>query len=89
LGELKLNNSALQTDHGGMGSVVGAQFGEDVPDLALDGVFSDRQLNRNLFVTLRAISFSCLSFCATSDVVRNVEKSICRRSREFIPKDFW
>ncbi len=42
LGKLKLDDSALQTDHRGVGSVVGAQFGEDVPDLALDGFFADR-----------------------------------------------
>jgi hypothetical protein len=38
--------------HGGMGSVVGAQFGEDVPDLALDGFFADRELRCNLFVCI-------------------------------------
>ena len=33
-----------------MGPVVGAQFGEDVPDLALDGFLADRKLRSNLFV---------------------------------------
>src|SRR5258707_15865491 len=50
LSELKLDDSALQTDHRGVGSVVGAQFGEDVPDLSLDRFFADRKLRRNLFI---------------------------------------
>src|SRR5208282_5154096 len=50
LSELKFDNSALQTDHRGLSSVVGAQFREDVPDLALDGFFADGELGRNLFV---------------------------------------
>ena len=33
-----------------MGSVVGAQFGEDVSDLALYGFFADGELHGNLFV---------------------------------------
>ena len=48
--ELKFDNSALQTYHRGVGSVVGTQFGEDVSDLALDGFFADRKLHCNLFV---------------------------------------
>jgi len=52
LSELKLDDSALQTDHRGVGSVVGAQFGEDVSDLALDGFFADRELRGNLFVSI-------------------------------------
>src|SRR6202045_5442214 len=52
LSELKLDDSALQTDHRGVSSVVGAQFGEDVSDLALDGFFTDGELRGNLFVGL-------------------------------------
>lgn len=48
--ELRFDDSALQPDHRGVGSVVGAQFGEDVPDLALDGLFADRELSRNYLV---------------------------------------
>src|SRR5208283_523641 len=48
--ELKLYDSAPQTDHGGMGPVMRAQFGEDVPDLALDGLFANRELSSYLFV---------------------------------------
>src|ERR1700688_3462727 len=44
LRKLKLNDSALHADHRGVGSVVGAQFGEDVPDLTLDSFFADREL---------------------------------------------
>jgi len=50
LSKLKLDNSALHADHGGVSSVVGAQFGKDVPDLALDGLFADGELRGNLFV---------------------------------------
>ena len=49
-GELRFDDSALQPDHRGVGSVVGAQFGEDVPDLTLDGLFADRELSRNYLV---------------------------------------
>ena len=33
-----------------MGSVVGSQFGEDVPHSTLDGFFADRELIGNLLV---------------------------------------
>ena len=48
--ELKFDNSALQTYHRGVGSVVGTQFGEDVSDLTLDGFLADRELRGNRFV---------------------------------------
>jgi hypothetical protein len=38
---LKINDSTLQTEHGGVGAVVGAQFGQNVFDPAFDGIFSD------------------------------------------------
>jgi hypothetical protein len=47
---LEFDDSALQPYHGGVGSVVGAQFGEDVLDSAFDGFFRDRELIGNLFV---------------------------------------
>jgi hypothetical protein len=50
LSKLKLDDSALDADHGGVGSVVGAQFGEDIPDVALDGFFANRKLRGNPFV---------------------------------------
>src|SRR5258707_851102 len=50
LSYLNLDDSALHPDHRGMGTVVGAQFGEDVPDLALDSLFADRELCSNLIV---------------------------------------
>lgn len=37
---LELNDSPFQPDHRGVGSVVCAQFREDIPDLALDGFFA-------------------------------------------------
>jgi hypothetical protein len=52
LGKLNLDDSALHADYGGMGSVVSTQFGEDVPGLALDGLFADRKLRCNLFVSI-------------------------------------
>jgi len=48
--ELKFDDSALQTYHRGVGSVVGTQFGEDVSDLAFDGFFTDRKMRGNLFI---------------------------------------
>ena len=50
--ELKFDNSALQTYHRGVGSVVGAQFGEDVSNPALDRFFGDRQLIRDLLIRI-------------------------------------
>ncbi len=47
---LQFDDSALQPYHGGVGSVVGAQFGEDVLDSAFDGFFGDGELISNLFV---------------------------------------
>jgi hypothetical protein len=38
---LDLDNSALQPDHRGVGSVVSAQFGQDTSDSALHGFFRD------------------------------------------------
>ena len=47
-GELQLDDSSLQPDHGRMGSVAGAQFGKDVLDSPLDGLLGDRELVRDL-----------------------------------------
>src|SRR3984957_20456699 len=49
-GRSELNDPALEPDHGGVGSVLGAQFGEDVPNLTLHRVLAGRQLRRDLFV---------------------------------------
>ena len=48
--KLQLDDSSLQADHGGMGSIIRAQFGKDVLDSALHGFLSDRELIRNLLV---------------------------------------
>src|SRR5208337_4467133 len=48
--ELEFDDAALDPYHGGVGSVVGAQFGEDVFDSPFDGFLGDRELLRNLFV---------------------------------------
>jgi hypothetical protein len=48
--DLGFNNAAPYADHGSVGAVVGAQFGEDVLDSALDGFFGDRELIGNLFI---------------------------------------
>src|SRR5271170_2408348 len=50
----ELDDPALEPNHGGVGSVLGAQFGEDVPDLALHGVLTGRDLRRDLFVGIPA-----------------------------------
>ena len=49
-GKLHLDDAALQADHGGVGPVVGAQFGENVFDPPLNGLFRDRKLVGNLLV---------------------------------------
>src|SRR5258708_12156091 len=48
----ELDDAALESDHGGVGSVLGAQFGEDVPDLALHRVLAGRELRGDLFVRI-------------------------------------
>jgi hypothetical protein len=52
LGELQLDDSALQRDHRGVGAVVGAKFGEDIPDLALDRFFADGKVRGYFFVCI-------------------------------------
>ena len=51
-GELQLDDSSLQSDHRGVGSIVGAQFRKDVLDSTLDGFLGDRELIRNLLVRI-------------------------------------
>ena len=48
--ELEFDDPAFEPDRCGLGAIVGAQLGEDVPDLTLDGVFGDREQRRNLFI---------------------------------------
>src|SRR5262245_28309019 len=50
LGELQLDNSALQADRDSMSSVLGVELGEYVRDVAFHAGFADRQLIGNLFV---------------------------------------
>src|SRR3984957_10940379 len=50
LSYLYLDDSALESDHRRVGTVIGVQFGEDIPDLAFDCFFADRQMRRYLFV---------------------------------------
>jgi hypothetical protein len=57
-----------QTYHRGMGSVVSAQFGQNVSDLAFNGFFADQQLISNRFVSI--------SLC---DQTQNADFS-CRQS---------
>jgi len=47
---LNLYNSALHSNHGGVGAIIGPQFGEDVSDLALHRVFTHGQLRCDLFI---------------------------------------
>ena len=53
--ELEFNDPAFKPDRHGVGAIISAQLGEDVPDLALDAVFGDGEQRRNLFV---GIAFS-------------------------------
>src|SRR4030095_5346747 len=46
---LKVDDPPFKPDHGGVCAVVGVQLGEDVSDLALDGVFGHRELRPYLF----------------------------------------
>ena len=41
---------APHSDHRGVGSIVGAQFGKDILDASLDDVLRDRELRGNLFI---------------------------------------
>jgi hypothetical protein len=47
---LGFDDSALYSDHGGMGSIVGSQFGQDVLDAAFYGFFRNGKLRGNLLV---------------------------------------
>jgi hypothetical protein len=48
--ELQLDDSSLQSDHGRLRSVVGAQFGKDILDSLFDGFLGDRELIRDLLI---------------------------------------
>jgi len=50
--ELQLDDSSLQTDHCGVGSIVSAQFRKNALDSTLDGLFRDGELIRNLLVRI-------------------------------------
>src|SRR5271154_5271640 len=77
LSELKFDDSALQTYHRGVGSVVGAQFGEDVSDLAFDGFFTDGKLSGNLLI---GISFGNQAqdahFCRAQRIIRGMLREL-------------
>src|SRR5580692_13091140 len=47
---LEFDDAAFDPDHGGVGSVVRAQLGEDVLHSSLDGFLRNSELMRNLFV---------------------------------------
>jgi len=47
---LQIDNSALQPDSDGVGSVVRTKFREDVLDVSLNGFLGDRQLSCDQFV---------------------------------------
>lgn len=51
-GFLSLNDSAFHSNHGGVSAVFGSQFGKDVSDLTLHGVFAHRQLHCNLLIRI-------------------------------------
>lgn len=51
-GSLSLNDSALHSNHGGVSAVFGSQFGKDVSDLTLHGVFAHRKLLCNLLICI-------------------------------------
>jgi hypothetical protein len=49
---LQFDDSSLQADHRGVGSIVGAQFGKNALDSAFDRFLGDRKLIRNLLVCI-------------------------------------
>jgi hypothetical protein len=51
---LEVDNSAFQADGDGVRPVVGAQFGENIFDVALDGFFGDGELRTNFLVGISA-----------------------------------
>src|SRR6267154_3430315 len=77
--ELKFDDSALQAYHGGVSSVAGAQFREDVSDLAFYGFFTDRKMRGNLFI---GIPFSNQTqnehFCRAQRVIRGMLRKLKR-----------
>ena len=72
-GELKLDNSSLQPDHCRMGSVAGAQFGEDVLDSPLDGLLGDRELIRDLLIGISGCDQAQhVDFCRRQRIIRRM-----------------
>ena len=67
-GWLKLDNSTLQTDCDGVRAVTGAEFGQYVCHVGLDGRFSNRELITNLLIGVSAayqlenFDFACSQF---------------------------
>src|SRR5438445_2540675 len=67
-GRLKLDNSTLQTDCDGVCAVTGAEFGQYVCHVGLDGRFSNRELISNLLIGVSAayqleyFDFACSQF---------------------------
>src|SRR5579863_294709 len=51
-GQSQIDNSALQRDGDGVGPVIGSQFGENVPDVALNGYLCQREQYSNLFICI-------------------------------------
>src|SRR5215470_13732084 len=75
----QIYDSPLQSDHGGMGPVVGAEFGEDVFDSALDRFFSDRELIRDLLVGISGSNQTQNSdFCWCQNVIGRVAGDFVR-----------
>src|SRR5271169_5085336 len=54
LGEVQFDYAALQADRNGVGSIVGAELGQYICYVALDGRFADRELIGNLLVSVTA-----------------------------------
>src|SRR6266403_3279371 len=74
---LTCDASALQTYQRGVGSVVGAQFGEDVSDLAFDGFFTDRKMRGNLFIGIPfGTQAQAAHFCRGQRVIRGMLRKL-------------
>ena len=71
--ELQLDDPSLQSDHCGVGSIVGAQFRKDVLDSTLDGFLRDGELIRNLLVRIPGCDQSQHGdFCGCQGVIRRM-----------------
>ena len=80
--ELQLDDPSLQSDHGRVGSIVGAQFRKDALDPALHGFLRDGELIRNLLVRIPGCDQSQHGdFCGCQGVIHRMLGNFVRGLR--------